>query len=74
MIGVLLVAALLAIAFGGALSFARASTFQAGLIAQAVGAAGVSLVGFWTLGSGTTSAPRARHATHSASNRLRIDR
>src|SRR5688572_6391999 len=50
----LLVAALLAIALGGALSFARASVFRSGLIVQAVGAAGVSLAGFWTLGSGTT--------------------
>ena len=53
MIGVLLVAGLIAIALGGALSLGRGSAFQAGLIAQAVGAAGVSLAGFWTLGSGT---------------------
>ncbi len=53
MIGVLLVAALTAIALGGALAFARADAFQAGLLVQAAGAAGVSLAGFWTLGSGS---------------------
>jgi len=52
-IGLLLVAALSAIAIGGALVVHRGS-FQAGVLVQAAGAAGVGLAGFWTLGSGTT--------------------
>jgi hydrogenase-4 component B len=52
-IGVVLVAALGAIAFGGGLVVVR-STFQAGLVVQAAGAAGVAAAGFWTLAAGTT--------------------
>jgi len=51
--GVLLVAALIAVAVGGALSVRR-GTFQEGLLVQAAGAAGVGLAGFWLLGSGST--------------------
>ena len=54
MIGVLLAVALGAIALGGAVAFGRAANFQAGLLVQAVGAAGVGIAGFWTLGSGST--------------------
>ncbi len=48
--GVLLGAGLSAIALGGALSVPR-RTFSAGLWLQATGAVGVSIAGFWALGS-----------------------
>jgi hydrogenase-4 component B len=48
--GLLLAVALGAIALGGALSGLR-RTFPAGLWLQAAGAAGVSIAGFWALGS-----------------------
>ncbi len=50
MTGLLLGAGLSAIALGGALSVSR-TTFSAGLCLQATGAAGVSIAGFWALGS-----------------------
>ena len=53
MTGALLVAALAAIAVGGAL-VARRSAFTAGLGLQAAGAAGVAVAGFWTLGAGSS--------------------
>jgi hydrogenase-4 component B len=59
--GALVVAGLGAIVLGGALVAAR-STFLAGLVLQAAGAAGVAVAGFWVLaagdaaGSGFTSA------------------
>jgi len=52
-IGPLVVAGLAAIAMGGTLVVRRGS-FQSGLVLQAVGAAGVGIAGFWTLGAGTT--------------------
>jgi hydrogenase-4 component B len=51
-IGALLVAALAAVALGGAIGMRR-SSFDAGLLLQAAGAAGVGVAGFWALGSGT---------------------
>ena len=53
MIGAMLVAALGAIALGGAVG-ARRRSFGAGLLLQAAGAAGVGVAGFWALGSGAT--------------------
>jgi hydrogenase-4 component B len=50
--GLLLGVGLSAIALGGALSVSR-RTFSAGLWLQATGAAGVSIAGFWALGSQT---------------------
>ena len=52
MIGALLVAALAAVALGGAMGIRRRG-FEAGLLLQAAGAAGVGVAGFWALGSGT---------------------
>jgi len=51
-IGALLVAALAAVALGGAMGIRRRG-FEAGLLLQAAGAAGVGVAGFWALGSGT---------------------
>ncbi len=51
MTGAALVASLSAIALGGVATVGRA-TFRAGLILQAVGAAGLALAGFWALGAG----------------------
>ena len=53
MIGALLVAALAAIALGGAL-VVRRDSFETGLLVQAAGATGVGIAGFWALGSGAT--------------------
>lgn len=53
MIGALLIVALSAVAFGAVLVLGR-RTFEAGLIVQAAGAAGVGAAGFWTLASGDT--------------------
>jgi hydrogenase-4 component B len=52
-IGVLLVTGLGAVALGGALTLSRATSFNAGLLMQAAGAAAVGLAGIWTLGSGS---------------------
>ncbi len=53
MIGVLLVAALGAVALGAILALGR-RTFEPGLWTQAAGAAGVGIGGFWVLASGDT--------------------
>ena len=50
MTGVLLAAGLSAVALGGALAAFRRA-FSTGLLVQAVGATGVSIAGFWALGS-----------------------
>ena len=53
MIAAVLVLGLSAVALGGILA-AAGTTFAPGLVLQAVGAAGIALAGFWTLGAGCT--------------------
>ena len=73
MIGVLLVAALGAVAIGAALVLGR-RTFEAGLWTQAAGAAGVGVAGFWALGVRRHTRCGVHELVRSALRRRRSER